>query len=149
MVLKVDDKEFENFKVLKLFPLSKPDQFITFYDEHKNEQGQVELNEIGVLKNFRKLDEDSLELLEFELEESYFMPEITRIDIIEEDEGGWRWEVDTNKGLREFKVESRVHDIRKLSDGRIIIRDADGNRFKLPNLNRLDQKSIALLLKQL
>lgn len=149
MVLKVDDKEFENFKVLKLFPLSKPDQFITFYDEHKNEQGQVELNEIGVLKNFRKLDEDSLELLEFELEESYFMPEITRIDIIEEDVDGWRWEVDTNKGLREFKVESRVHDIRKLSDGRIIIRDADGNRFKLPNLNRLDQKSIALLLKQL
>lgn len=141
LVVKINDKEFENFKVLKLFPLSKPEQFITFYDEEENE--------IGVLKDFRKLDNHSLELLEMELEKSYFMPEITRIDVVERVEGDWIWVVDTDKGPRDFKVKSRTRDIRKLNNGNIIIRDADGNKFKIPNLKKLDQGSITILLKQL
>jgi hypothetical protein len=141
LVLKVNDKEFENFKVLKLFPLSKSNQFIAFYDKDESE--------IGILKNFRKLDGDSLEFLEFELEKSYFMPEITRIDIIERRDSNWRWRVNTNKGPREFRVDSRVQDIRKLSNGQIIIKDADGNKFYVPDLKRLDSKSFSMLVGQL
>ena len=141
LTLKVNDKEFENFKVLKLFPLSKSNQFITFYDKDENE--------IGMLKHFHKLDGDSQDLLEFELEKSYFIPEITRIDFIERNESGWRWQVNTNKGPREFRVESRVQDIQKLSNGQIIIKDADGNRFRVPDLKKLDSKSFAMLIGQL
>ena len=90
-----------------------------------------------------------MELLEFELEKSYFMPEITRIDLIERHDSGWRWQVNTNKGRREFRVESRVDDIRKLSNGQIIIKDADGNKFRVPDLKRLDSKSFGTLVKQL
>ncbi|MBC8235228.1 DUF1854 domain-containing protein [bacterium] len=141
LVLKVKEQEFDNFKVLKLFPLSKANQFIAFYDKDDNE--------IGLLKNFHQLNGDSLELLEFELEKSYFMPEITRIDLIERSESGWRWRVNTNKGPREFRVASRVEDIHKLSNGQIIIKDADGNKFCVPNLKRLEAKSFAMLIKQL
>ena len=141
LILKVNDKEYDNFKVLKLFPLSKSNQFIAFYDKDENE--------IGMLKNFQKLNQDSLELLEFELDKSYFVPEITRIDLIERNENGWRWQVNTSKGSREFRVENRVEDIRKLSNGQIIIKDTDGNKFRVPDLKRLDSKSFAMLVKQL
>jgi hypothetical protein len=140
-VLKVKEQAFQNFKVLKLFPLSKANQFIAFYD--------ADDNEIGMLKRFHQLDRDSLELLEFELEKSYFMPEITRIDLIERHDSGWRWQVKTNKGRREFRVDSRVEDIRKLGNGQIIIKDADGNKFRVPDLKRLDAKSFGMLVSQL
>lgn len=147
LVLEVNDKEYEDFRALKLFPLSKSDQYVSFYEKNEGEIDKLK-NEIGILKDFRELDEHSWELLEMELEKSYFMPEITRIDNVERVEGNWKWQVDTNRGLREFTVRSRTRDIRKLDNGNIVIKDADRNRFKI-SINALDQDSIAILLKQI
>lgn len=137
---KVKEQEFENFKALRLFPLSKSKQFITLYDEEENE--------IGVLKNYQNLDSHSLELLELELEKNYFIPEIKSIYDVERVDGNWKWEVDTDKGGREFTVRSRTRDIRKLDNGDVVIKDADGNRFRI-SVNNLDGDSVGILLKHL
>ncbi len=62
-----------------------------------------------------------------ELEWTYFAATITAVHSIER---GYfpRWDVDTDRGRRVFELRSSRADIRVLSNGRVFLRDADGNR---------------------
>jgi len=53
-----------------------------------------------------------------------------------------------NEDCRIWEVASR-DDIRTLADGQVLLRDADGNRYRIPNYHRLDAKSRKLLEPQL
>ena len=54
------------------------------------------------------------------------------------------WETETDKGTRRFEVTSR-RDVKKIGKRRIIVKDADGNLYEIPDYAILDQKSIILL----
>ena len=77
------------------------------------------------------------EVLTHELERLYFLPKIVRIRGVTEEYGVLRVEVDTDKGPRTFEVRTREH-IRFLPNGRILLRDLDGNRYEIPRLADLD-----------
>ena len=82
--------------------------------------------------------------MEGELQKSYFVPKITRIKNLEEKFGVSQWEVETNKGTHTFNVKNR-EEVRLFSSGRVLIKDADGNRYEISDYRRLDSKSIAFL----
>jgi hypothetical protein len=82
--------------------------------------------------------------LKTELKIEYFMPMITKINSMVENHGVMKFDVETDKGRRIFETRYR-EDIRKLSGLRIIIRDADGNRYEIKNHRELDQRSMNLI----
>lgn len=138
--LEKDEKVlYPKVKVLRAFPLTHPGQFIIFRDKDNLE--------IGVLIQPDQLDENSRRLLEAYLEKIYFMPKITKIYKVDSEFGAAKWEVQTDRGRRNFDLASR-YDIRTLGH-RILIKDLDGNRYEIPNYRTLDKKSIALLEGQI
>lgn len=131
-----DNSTCERVRVMRAFPLSNPGEFIILRDE--------EDSEIGLIENIKELRSKSKRVLKEELQKSYFIPKITKINNLEEKFGVSQWEVETNKGTHTFNVKNR-EEIRLLSSGRVLIKDADGNRYEIPDYRKLDSKSIALL----
>lgn len=124
-------------KVQSPFPLTDPTGYVVVSDT----SGGF----IGLIKDFHKLDPDSLALVQEGLEESYFLPKITKIDQIEDQFRVMIWHVQTDRGPRRFEVTSRRRDIRWLSDQHVVIQDADGNRYEITDLSQLDKHSRDLL----
>lgn len=125
---------------VRTFPLTQPDQYISLLDVHKNE--------LGLIEDINQLKKADQTILAEELEKCYFMPKITRIHFIEGRFGVTEWEAETDSGTVSFDLRSR-NDITALEDGRVLIRDIDGNRYEIVNYHRLDPKSIALLETQI
>ena len=63
---------------------------------------------------------------------------------MKETHGIMKFDVETNKGPREFETRYK-EDIRKMVGGYIVIKDADGNRYEIKDYTKLDQKSIHLI----
>ncbi len=132
--LEIDGKIYFNVIPKRPFPLTKP-EFIIFYttDNH----------EIGILKDYRKLDKESREKLEKVLNLIYFMPKIKRVISIKFSGGKYKWIVETDKGIIEFETWSSC--IRLLNNGKVIVKDISGNVYCIDNLFLLDSKSISLI----
>jgi len=122
------------------FPLTNPDIFISLVEL---KDGKKE-KEIGIIEDVKKLDSKSKKVLKAELKRAYFMPQITRINRMKENHGIMKFNVETDKGQREFETKYK-EDIRKLKGGHIVIKDSDGNRYEIKDFRKLDQRSIGLL----
>ena len=122
------------------FPVSEPNRYISLVDE--------ESNELGVIEDVKHLSHASREVLVEELQKRYFMPKITKILDLDGQYGVTQWVVETSQGDVQFGLRTR-YDIVTLENGRVLIKDADGNRYEIENYNKLDPKSIALLETQL
>jgi len=131
-----DAEEFRVKRIVRAFPLTMPWRYIILIDENDRE--------IGLIRNIGDLDENSMRILKDELERVYFIPKITKIYQIKEEFGVLIWETETDKGPRRFEVTSR-RNVKKMGKRRIIIRDADGNLYDIPDYANLDQKSLVLL----
>jgi hypothetical protein len=53
--------------------------------------------------------------------------------------------VETDRGRRVFELHSSRRDIRVLPGGRVLVRDADGNLYEIPDVRRLDVASHAFV----
>ncbi len=122
------------------FPLTNPDQFISIIGMKDGKKDK----EIGIIEDTKKLDSKSRKVLKGELKRAYFMPQITKINRLKEDHGMMKFDVDTDKGQREFETRYK-EDIRKLKGGHVVIKDSDGNRYEIKDYRRLDQKSVILI----
>lgn len=139
--LRLDDGQvWEGVVPVATFPYSRRDEFIRFNDS--------EGREIGLLEHIRQLDPASRAVLEEELERRYFVPEIQRIHRLRSRHGVLLLDTTTDRGPRRFEVATR-DDIRAQPDGQVLIRDADGNRYRIRNYHLLDPVSRRLLEPQL
>ena len=127
--------EYRIERIVRNFPIALPWRYITLFDENQKE--------IGTLKDVNQLDNESARILKQELKRVYFIPKITKIYEVKEEYGVLIWNTDTDKGSRTFEVTSR-HNIRKIGNNRVIVKDADGNLYDI-NLKRLDDRSEALI----
>ncbi len=98
---------------------------------------------MGLLVDPRRLDRESRELVLAQADQAYFMPRIIRIVRVEEQMGMGiaRWEVETDRGWSSFDVISRSESVWFVGRNRLVIRDADGNRYLIEDLNALDRRS--------
>ena len=122
------------------FPVSETNRYISLMDE--------ESNEIGIIEDIKHLPHESRKILVEELQRRYFMPKIIKINALEGQFGITQWVVETSQGDVQFSMRSR-YDIVTLGNGRILIKDADGNRYEIENYHKLDPKSLALLETQM
>jgi hypothetical protein len=127
--------------VVRAFPISATGDFVILKDGDGKE--------LGVIRRVAELDPASRQVLEAELERVYFTPRITRIRSIKVDFRIPKWEVETDRGHRIFEISNSRNDIHSLGGGRVLIRDADGNRYEIPDYRKLDPFSYALVEGQI
>jgi len=125
---------------VRSFPVSETNKYIALV----NDEG----DEIGIVEDVRKLSPQSRDVLTEELQKRYFMPKITKINSLDGQFGVTTWNVETSQGDVEFGIRTR-YDIVTLESGRVLLKDADGNKYEIENYNKLDPKSIALLQTQM
>ena len=135
-----DGTTYTKVETVRSFPINETMRFIALLDD--------EGNEIGIVEDVRKLTPQSRDVLIAELQKRYFMPKITKINSVDGHFGVTQWDVETTHGDVEFGMRSR-YDIVSLENNRVLLKDADGNRYEIENYSKLDQKSYALLQTQL
>ena len=132
-----DGEEFRNVRPRRTFPLSGKADYVSFMNEDDKE--------VLLLAHPQDLDKESLGALEAALERVYYVARILRVDAVSEKMGVSHWEVKTDRGYAMFEVVDRNRHIRKLPGDRVMIVDADGNRFEIENVAGLDEHSQALV----
>lgn len=123
-------------RIRRAFPWSKPTEFVSI----RNDQGK----EILLIDDITALPETVRATIDRWLTTHSFIPKIQRINHVDVRFGYQQWNVQTDRGPAEFRVQER-EDIRFLPDGRFSIKDADGNIYELPRLDQLDHHSRAAL----
>jgi len=132
-----DGAEHFQVRLAQAFPVTRRRRFILLYDRDGNE--------IGVIPGLKGLDPTSQDTVRRELDRSYFLSRIKRIVRVEDRYGLATWHVITDRGPRTFNIRSRSENIWWIGPGRVLIRDPDGNRYEIPNTDKLDHHSRVLL----
>ncbi|MDR1734220.1 MAG: DUF1854 domain-containing protein [Oscillospiraceae bacterium] len=125
----------------RLFPTSGLTRYITLLDKDGNEQ--------AVIRDLDRLLPDAKAVIENALAEYYRIPRITRFIKTEEKFGIWMWTVDTTHGEHTFEIRHHLSSVKPLYDGRVLIKDANDNRYEIPDVNALDKKSKKMILPNL
>ena len=132
-----NDQTVLSCTAIRAFPLSDPEHYIGIWDANGGE--------VGMLYELRQLDADSRREVEAELRKRYFVPIIQKIKSLRVEFGIVYWEVDTDKGERDFIVHGIRDNIIEIAAARYMIQDVDANRFEIPDLAKLDPKSQLLM----
>lgn len=119
-------------RVRRAFPWSGPTRYLSV----RNGDGK----EVLLIHDLASLPADQQGVIAEALERSTFIPRIESIEEVDTAQGYQQWRVQTDRGGIEFRVQER-EDIRFLPDGRFSIKDADGNVYEMPALERLDPVS--------
>ena len=128
---------FEPLEPRRLFPTTRPLQYITLLDK--------EGVEVAVIRSLSDIDENSRKVITESLENYYLVPKITKIYKISIKTGTIRWSVLTERGKVDFYIHNR-NDIKSFSDGSVRVRDSDDNRYVIEDFAKLDFESRAKLL---
>ena len=139
-----DGSVIEEALVYRTCPITDPDRFISI----RVGATQSEQRELGLVRNLNSFPPEQRRLLKEELAKRYFFHIITRIRTLREELGFLYWEVETDKGPRQFIIPR--WDQRAVyhgASGVRVITDVDGGRYEIPDLDRLDPASRAAFLR--
>ena len=121
---------------VRAFPLSAPHEGVSLIGGDGHERAWIaRLSEVPAA---------SRELIEGSLSEFEFTPRLTRIISVSTFSTPSTWSVETDRGPTELVLKGE-EDIRRLRDGRLLIADAQGLQFVVPDPLALDRVSRRLL----
>lgn len=132
--LKYNGKEWDRVQVVRLFPFTEPDKFISIRTVEERSK------EIGVIEDIRKVSKDTRKMLEEQLNLHYFTPVIQKIIDIKDEYGYAYFHVLTDRGECRFTINMGGNAVVRLTDSRLLITDLDENRFEIPDVFVLTQK---------
>lgn len=114
-------------------PLYRPDEFASILDQKGNE--------VATMVNLDSLSAQSRRVLLAHHDRYDLTSVISKIVSISHMYGSSFWEVETDKGKRQFVIRGTTEHVRWLNDSRILVTDVRGNRFEIPDLNGIDKRS--------
>ena len=132
--------ESESFRVypVRCFPLTEPQQWISFVDA-----GGCE---VATIESLAALDGEKRRLVEEALRTREFLPTITGIHSINVESSYSEWQISTDRGETRFTLGHDDH-VRALSKARFVVTDSHGMRYLVHDINKLDAKSQHLLAR--
>ncbi len=136
-----DGEHFTDLEPRRLFPISGAQNYITFL----NSSGEEEF----ILRSLSDLEASQFDMLDRCLWEYYRIPKITRLIERSEKNRIWLWTVDTDRGVYRFEIQNVLQSIKMFYDRRILIKDAKDNRYEIPDIYKLDKRSIRLILPEM
>ncbi len=128
-------KPIVDAKVVRYFPWSLPDAYISIRDDGR---------EVIMLKTLDELDEVSRAIVVKELADKIFNPKILQVLQVKREFGISSISAVTDRGEIYFQFHGR-DDVRLLSPTRALFRDVDGNTFELPDITETDAVTQKLL----
>ena len=132
--LEFDGKKWERVQVIRLFPFTEPDQFISIRTVEERSK------EIGVIEDMKKVSKETRKMLEEQLKLHYFTPVIQKVLDIKGEYGYAYFHVMTDRGECRFTINMGGNAVVRLTDTRLLITDLDENRFEIPDVLQLSQK---------
>ncbi len=132
--LEYQGKKWERVQVIRLFPFTEPNQFISIRTVEERSK------EIGVVADMNQLSKKTRVMLEEQLNLHYFTPVIQKIIDIKDEYGYAYFHVMTDRGECRFTINMGGNAVVHLSESRLIITDLDENRFEIPDVFQLSQK---------
>ena len=136
-----DDRSFPKVGILRAFPLSDRNRFLSVRDSAENE--------IGLIVNPDELGAELRKLVEEDLQRRYLVPAVKRVVSAKERFGTVEWVVETDRGLCRFTSQNLRENVQRPAPGRIILNDVDGNRYDIRNVDELSRESQELLFRHL
>ncbi|HUT74825.1 MAG TPA: DUF1854 domain-containing protein [Armatimonadota bacterium] len=128
-------------RFLRVQPLTDPDRYISIREADPNGK------EAGLLRRWRSLAPESRELVGIELDRRYLYPTVRRILSVRNFWGLVQCVFETDRGVREVTLRD-VHDnVIYLGEARVLLTDAEGNRYDIPDVAALDPDSRAQLAR--
>ena len=134
-------EKFTELELHRMFPITGLTKYIALMDS--------EGNEIAIIRDINDLMPESKAVVENCLREYYMIPRITRFIKMSEKFEIWMWTAETDKGICTFEIRNHLTAIKPLYDGRVLIKDANDNRYEIPDVTKLDKKSQKLILPKL
>ena len=129
-------------RFLRAHPLSDPDRYISV---RENDPGKGK--EHGLLVHWQRLDPESRALVQAELDRRYLHPILLEIVSVKDYGGVAVCEIETDRGPREVTLRDIRDNVIYLKGGRVLITDAEGNRYDIPDSGKLDPRSAQLLAR--
>ncbi|MDF2723585.1 MAG: hypothetical protein K0Q59_3260 [Paenibacillus sp.] len=105
----------------------------------------VDNKEIGMIRSLNEFPKQTADLLEEQVRIRYFAPEIMKVVKVTEEFGYSYWDTETTAGICRFTVRSGGGNVKLVTDNRLLINDVDGNRFVIPQLDRLSDKEYRMV----
>jgi len=131
--LEFGGEKHERVGIFRSFPLDYPEEYLTV----KNPENK----EIGIIERLRDFDEATIEICRAELFRRYFIPVIFKINSFKEKYGSAHVDLNTDIGDVQIVIADMNHNIVGLEGGQVFITDASGNRYLVPDIEKLDKRS--------
>ncbi len=128
--------EYLDVAVIPLFPISASKHWVSIVS--------AEGEEIACLDSIHALRGEIVALLEEELALREFVPVIERIFRVSGITEPCEWFVETNHGQTSFVLKSE-EDVRRISAKVVNITDANGIRYRVEDMKKLDKRSRAFV----
>lgn len=137
--LTLDGREYEQVSLIRLQPFYEHDEHISVSFRNEDE----EWIEIGVIRDIKELSAEQREIADSYLSFRYYVPLVTKVHSITDNRMGYLFiEAETTSGKKRIAVNDWWSNFRMNSSGMLTITDADGNKYYIPELEKLDKKSI-------
>ena len=137
LLLSVDGENKGRVKLIRSYPYSLTDEYICVHD--------IEDNEIGIIRDLKELDKESLNSANKELQNRYYCPTVTAVKSIKERMGHFYFDVVIDGKSKSFTVRDLTRNLRSANENTLLIFDVDGNRYIIPDQEKIEQKSRRLL----
>jgi hypothetical protein len=118
-------------------PLSRPNQYLALLDGKDKE--------ITLLADPQVLKPKSWEATQQELRQRYLTAIVSEINSAQQEYGATYWQVQTDRGEREFITQNLQENSFWISDDHLLLTDVDGSRFEIASIAALDARSRRLL----
>ena len=130
---KADGEILESLEPKRLFPFTRPSEYITLIGGDRKEA--------AVIRSIDELDEESKRAVLECFKEIYLIPKVIRVRSCTGKFGALNFDVETDRGDIIFSIRNPHSDIKVFSDGRLVFRDRDDNRYEIPDISKLDKSS--------
>ncbi|WP_300454118.1 DUF1854 domain-containing protein [Accumulibacter sp.] len=117
---------------VRAFPITAPEQGIALVDPHGRELAWID--------TLTELPDELRRLLETELAQREFMPEIRRIVSVSSFATPSTWQIETDRGTSHLVLKGE-EDIRRLAAPALLIADSHGIHFLIRDRQALDPQS--------
>jgi hypothetical protein len=132
-----NDRSYRDVKLYQAWPLSFPNRYLSLLDAAGEE--------IVLVDDLAALTPASRAIATEELKRRYLTAKVRSVQEIRTEFGVTYWHVDTDKGERDFVVQSMTESSVWLSESHLMVIDVDGNRFEFEDLGAFDLVSERLL----
>ncbi|WP_199615945.1 DUF1854 domain-containing protein [Paenibacillus alkalitolerans] len=129
----IGGKPYEELVVFRAFPFLYTTKYISIRDA----KGE----ELGIVRDIEKLDEESCKELDRELQFRYFLPRVTRVDSVKHKTDLWLWELQTTLGPTRMAMRNLHEHMQFPGGSRIILTDINGKRCEITDWRALDGHS--------